>query len=141
MKKAKPEDVSKIISLLRGSFSYSWKKTNRKFHKNFVEKSILEGIKKDIAIVEEDKGKIICFGWAKKDFDFFGNKFGHIKLIVVSTEHQNKGLGKKVLKELEKRLKTKDIRFACLEINGAKKIFVNWGYAPFLTTFRKKELN
>lgn len=137
MRKARTTDIPQIIELLKESFSHAWKKTNREFHKKFVARNILKGIKKDIVLVEKKQGKIIGFGWAKRSKDFFGNKIGEITLVLISPKHQNKGLGTKLIKRLEKELKVKDLRLECLSNIPAKRLYGRNGYKEFLIILRK----
>ncbi len=124
---------------LKKTFAHAWKETNRTFDEKFIEKNIAKGIENDIVLVEESNGKLNCFGWAKHSKDFFGNKFGKIKLLLVEPSLQEKGTGTKLLEKLEKELNEKDIRLDCLAKNPAIKLYKRKEFKEFLKTLRKIE--
>ncbi|VVB75919.1 Acetyltransferase (GNAT) family protein [uncultured archaeon] len=137
MRKAKVTDLDAIIKLVKENFSFAWETTGRKFHAKFFRNKMLKAIKKDIFLVEEHKNELIAFGWASKEKDYFGNPIGEINLLVVKKEYQGKGIGSKMLKTLETKLKTKDLRLECLCINPAHKLYKQKGYNEFWITYRK----
>ncbi len=138
IKKATKKDIPKIIQLFKTCFSSAWKKTGRKFHPLYVSAQLKKALEKDLLVKIEKTGELIAFGWAGKQTDFLGNRFGEIKLVLVHPDYQNKKIGTILLKVLEKRLKTKDWRLFVLSFNKARKLYKEHGYVPFGLTFRKK---
>lgn len=137
MRKATKKDLPKIMVLIKKTFAPIWQETNRTIDEKFVKKRIQGALKKDLLLVEENNKTIIGFGWAKHSKDFFGNKFGEIKILSIKPSFQAKGLGTKILKQLENQLNEKDTRLECLTTNQAKKLYKKQGYKKFLETLRK----
>jgi ribosomal protein S18 acetylase RimI-like enzyme len=123
MLKPMTKDTIEIIELIKSDFDFAWKKTNRKLDETFLKNKIKKAIKNDICLIKKQDKKIIAFGWAQKNKDFFGNLFGEIELLIVKKQYQKKGIGKTLLAKLEKKLNTKDLRLSCLTINPAKKLY------------------
>ncbi len=132
------KDVTEIIDLIKTDFDFAWKKTNRKLDETFLKNKIKKAIKNDICLIKKQDKKIIAFGWAQKNKDFFGNPFGEIELLIVKKQYQKKGIGKTLLAKLEKKLNTKDLRLSCLTINPAKKLYEKQEYKEFIKQYRKK---
>lgn len=137
MRKAKTADINQIVELLKDSFSFAWEKTERKFNERYFKQKLKKILKEHICLVEESNGEIIGFGEAQKAKDYFGNKFGKIELILVNPNCQGKGIGTKLLKALESKLKEKDLRLDCLECIQLKEFYKKHDYKEFLTTLRK----
>lgn len=90
MNKLNSNSILEIISLIKNNFDSSLQKTNRKINEKLLKEKIIKAIKKDFCLIKKYDGKIIAFGWAQKNTDFFGNKFGEIMLIVVDKKFQKK---------------------------------------------------
>ena len=135
-----PSDIPKVNDLFKIAYPDAWKKTGRTFNEKHVASRLREARKKDFLIKVVEKSGMIGFGWAGKDTDLLGNKFGEIKLILVKPSYQNRQLGSRILEYLEKRLKTKDLRLFVLSFNPAKKLYKQKGYVDFGFHLRKSNL-
>ncbi len=132
-----PSDIPKIIDLFKVAYPAAWKKTSRTFSVSHVSRRMREARQKDVLVKIVDKGTMAGFGWAGKDTDFLGNKYGEIKLILVHPAYQNQKLGTRILDYLEKRLKAKDLRLFVLSFNRATKLYQHKGYTVFGQYLRK----
>lgn len=130
-------DIPAIIGLFKLAYPAAWKKTGRKFNPKNVSSSLRKAMKKDILIKNEQSGQLIAFGWAGKNTDLLGNRFGEIKLILVHPDVQNRKVGTGILGYLEKKLKQRDLRLFVLSFNKVQKLYKRKGYSVFGVQMRK----
>lgn len=76
---------------------------------------------REFFIVAEENNKVI--GYAVGVLE--RNSVGHIVSIAVSRDYRGKGIGRKLLEELERRLKNKGARVFKLEVRISNRIAIN----------------
>lgn len=137
LRSARARDLQEIIALHKTCFEHAWKQTGRRFHRSYLSNNIKQAIKKDATLVLEDGTELKAFAWAKKEKDYFGNRYGDLAIILVHPLSQNQGIGTRIVKMLEKKLGTKDTRLSVLETNPSRRLYSKAGYKDFMRVMRK----
>ena len=151
IRKADIEDINDILDLYRKTIWETEIKIDNNLKENFGNSDELkEIIKNDIhdentyLLVAQLDSEIIGYISASILLleDAYVEKVANIHEIAIKNEYQNQGIGKLLLDECEKVLKSKNVRYIKLtafkENNNAIKFYENNGFEEYSVNYRKK---
>lgn len=150
IRKAKPNDIDEISNLHYSLMKYhekfdnyyKVKKNCRKIYSRYIKKMIRS--KNALVLVAEVNRKIVglILGIIEKRPPIMKvGKFGHLRDAFILKEYRNRGIGKKLTKELMKWFKFKRIEFVELEVDFRNEIGLKtWkglGFKSFMIKMKK----
>ena len=147
IKKATPKDIGGIITMIKQICDYERKLD--KYYKPFskykdLDKAVTKSLKdkNTIVIVAKSDKQIIGYGESTiekaPNYVFTSNKIGFIGTIIINSKHRGRGVGKKILNELLKWLKSKKVKNIELEVNAYNDIGIAFWKNNNFFTYRLK---
>lgn len=134
IRKATNKDAEQVLELVE-KFATSFKTDKGKFYKIYPE---IVGDKNLSFVVAEEDNQIIGYCLAFHHLTFYANGYvSWVEEIMVNENYRSKGVGKKMMEEIERIAKSIDSKLIGLATRRAANFYKKIGYEESATYFRK----
>ena len=134
IRKATNKDAEQVLELVK-KFATSFKTDKEKFYKIYPE---IVGDKNISFIVAEEDNQIIGYCLSFHHLTFYANGYvSCVEEIMVNENHRLKGVGKKMMQEIEQIAKSMNSKLIGLATRRASNFYEKIGYEESATYFRR----
>lgn len=134
IRKTTNKDAEQVLEIVK-KFATSFKTDKEKFYKIYPE---IVGDKNISFIVAEEDNQIIGYCLSFHHLTFYANGYvSWVEEIMVNENYRSKGVGKKMMEEVERIAKSMDSKLIGLATRRASNFYEKIGYEESATYFRK----
>jgi N-acetylglutamate synthase-like GNAT family acetyltransferase len=134
IRNATNKDAEQVLELAK-KFATSFKTDKEKFYKIYPE---IVGDRNISFVVAEENNQIIGYCLSFHHLTFYANGYvSWVEEIMVNENYRSKGVGKKMMEEIEQISKSMDSKLIGLATRRAANFYEKIGYEESATYFRK----
>ena len=134
IRKTTNKDAEQVLEIVK-KFATSFKTDKEKFYKIYPE---IVGDKNISFVVAEEDNQIIGYCLSFHHLTFYANGYvSWVEEIMVNENYRSKGVGKKMMEEVERIAKSMDSKLIGLATRRASNFYEKIGYEESATYFRK----